>query len=88
MEETLIRAQVVESQEAIMVRFLHGLNREIQDIVVLHDYTSLSTIVHQALKVELQLKRHKRRSYHTISSNWKGTEVLRRGVHPSKAKKM
>ncbi|RDX85647.1 hypothetical protein CR513_33128, partial [Mucuna pruriens] len=39
-----------------MARFLHGLNREIQDIVEFHDYTSLSTFVNQATKVELQLK--------------------------------
>ncbi|RDY10863.1 hypothetical protein CR513_04535, partial [Mucuna pruriens] len=33
MEVTLIRAQIVESREATMARFLHGLNRDIQDIV-------------------------------------------------------
>ncbi|RDX85145.1 hypothetical protein CR513_33702, partial [Mucuna pruriens] len=34
-EVTLIRAQVIKSQEATMARFLHGLNREIQDVVIL-----------------------------------------------------
>ncbi|RDX97640.1 hypothetical protein CR513_19564, partial [Mucuna pruriens] len=44
MEVTLIRAQVVESQEASMARFVHGLNRDIQDIIELHKYTSLFTL--------------------------------------------
>ncbi|RDX74702.1 hypothetical protein CR513_45510, partial [Mucuna pruriens] len=39
MELKLIRAQLVESQEAIMVRFLNGLNRDIQYIVELCEYT-------------------------------------------------
>ncbi|RDY08342.1 hypothetical protein CR513_07427, partial [Mucuna pruriens] len=70
-EVTLIREQVVESQEAMITRFLHGLNRDIQDIIELHKYTSLSTLVHQASKVELQLKRHGKRTYRSTSSNWK-----------------
>ncbi|RDX64326.1 hypothetical protein CR513_57125, partial [Mucuna pruriens] len=41
-----------------MARFLNGLNRDIQDIMELHDYTSISMLVHQASKVESQLKRH------------------------------
>ncbi|RDX73818.1 hypothetical protein CR513_46508, partial [Mucuna pruriens] len=57
-----------------MARFFHGLNIKIQDIVELHDYTSLSTLVHHATKVELQLKRHGRRSYPNTSSSWKGKE--------------
>ncbi|RDX68731.1 hypothetical protein CR513_52248, partial [Mucuna pruriens] len=69
MEFTIIRAQIVESQEATMIRFLHGLNRYIQDIMELHDYTFISTIVHQASKVESQLKRYGRNSYPTTSSN-------------------
>ncbi|RDX70229.1 hypothetical protein CR513_50547, partial [Mucuna pruriens] len=52
MEVTLFRAQIVESQEATMARFLNGLNRDIQDIVELHNYTSISTLVHQASRVE------------------------------------
>ncbi|RDX65377.1 hypothetical protein CR513_55968, partial [Mucuna pruriens] len=48
--------------------------KTIQDIVELHDYTSLSILVHQATKVELQLKSHGRRSYPNTSSSWKGKE--------------
>ncbi|RDY11053.1 hypothetical protein CR513_04338, partial [Mucuna pruriens] len=50
MEVTLIRAQIVESQKSTTARFLHGLNRDIQDIVELHNYTSISTLVHEASK--------------------------------------
>ncbi|RDX90060.1 hypothetical protein CR513_28117, partial [Mucuna pruriens] len=64
----------METQKAIIVRFFHDLNKDIQDIVQLHEYTSLSVLVHQASKVELQLKRHGKRTHPTISSNWKGKE--------------
>nr|ACN78969.1 truncated putative gag polyprotein [Glycine max]ACN78976.1 truncated putative gag polyprotein [Glycine max] len=50
MEISLIRAQIEESQEDIMARFLHGLNREIQDIVELHHYASLEDLIHQTIK--------------------------------------
>ncbi|RDX79138.1 hypothetical protein CR513_40474, partial [Mucuna pruriens] len=63
MEVTIVKIQVVKSQEATMVSFLHGLNREIQYIVELHHYNSLVILVHQATKVELQLKRHGKKSY-------------------------
>ena len=52
MEIFLIKAQIEKSQEATMARFLHGLNRGIQDIVELHHYTSLEDLIHQAIKVE------------------------------------
>ena len=55
MEISLIRAQIEESQEATMARFLHGLNREIQDIVELHHYASLEDLIHQAIKVKQQV---------------------------------
>ncbi|RDY00275.1 hypothetical protein CR513_16564, partial [Mucuna pruriens] len=77
MELCLIRAQVEESQETTMARFLHGLNREIQDIAELHHYHSLEDLIHQTTKVELQLKRKitSRKPY--LSSNWKGKEKER-----------
>ncbi|RDX78478.1 hypothetical protein CR513_41243, partial [Mucuna pruriens] len=84
MEVAIIKARVVESQEAIMTRSLHGLIREIQDIVELHYYTSLTNSVHQATKVELQLKRDgvSKRSY--PSSSLKGKE--RKEERPKKDK--
>ena len=57
MEIAMIRANVEEDGEATMSRFLHGLNREIADIVELHPYVELQDLLHQAIKVEQQLKR-------------------------------
>jgi len=79
MEISFIRAQIEESQEATMARFLHGLNREIQDIVELHHYASLEDLIHQAIKVEQQLKRkqtYKKSPYG--SSTWKAKETFKK----------
>ncbi|RDX89404.1 hypothetical protein CR513_28874, partial [Mucuna pruriens] len=89
MKVTIIKAQIVESQKAPMARFLHGLNRDIQDIVELHEYTSISTLVHQTSRVESQIKRHGNKSYPNTSSNWKGKErreekLLRKDQSPTK----
>ncbi|XP_062089604.1 uncharacterized protein LOC133796139 [Humulus lupulus] len=56
MEVAMIRANVEEDREATMARFFHGLNREIADIVELQHYVELTDMVHQAIKVEEQLK--------------------------------
>ena len=53
----MIRASVEEDREATMARFLHGLNREIADVVEMQHYVELTDMVHQAIKVEQQLKR-------------------------------
>ena len=57
MEIAMIRVNVEEDREATMARFLHGLNREIADIVELQHYVELTDMVHQAVKVEEQFKR-------------------------------
>jgi len=57
MEVALIRANLVEEREATMARFLHGLNHDIRDVVELQPYVELEDLVHQAMKVEQQLKR-------------------------------
>ena len=57
MEVAMIRANVEEDWEATMARFLHGLNREIADIVEMQHYVELTDMVHQAIKVEEQFKR-------------------------------
>ena len=57
MEVAMIRANVEEDREATMARFLHGLNREIADIVEMQHYVELTDMVHQAIKVEEQFKR-------------------------------
>ncbi|RDX78142.1 hypothetical protein CR513_41618, partial [Mucuna pruriens] len=57
METTMLRAQTREREEVTIARFMHGLNRDIQDVVGLHDYGNLGELVHQDVKVEIQLKR-------------------------------
>ena len=61
-----------ESEESKMARFVSGLKREIQDVVELHEYSSLENLVHLAIKVESQLSKknsfknsHNDAFYHT-----------------------
>lgn len=68
MEVALLRANVQEEPEATMARFLHGLNHDIRDVVELHHYVELEELVHQAIKVEQQLKR--KSTYKKYSSNY------------------
>ncbi|RDX73452.1 hypothetical protein CR513_46946, partial [Mucuna pruriens] len=46
MDMDLVRAQIEETKEATMARFLHGHNGEIQDIVELQLYSTLEELVH------------------------------------------
>ncbi|RDX69790.1 hypothetical protein CR513_51044, partial [Mucuna pruriens] len=57
MKVCFMRAQIKYSQKETMARFLHWLNREIQDIVKLYHYHNLEDLVHQATKTKLKLKR-------------------------------
>jgi hypothetical protein len=74
MELAMIRANVEEDREATMARFLHGLNREIADVVEMQHYVELTDMVHQAIKVEEQLKRKglaRRGQPMTTTNPWK-----------------
>jgi len=55
LETLLIKVEMHESEEAKIARFVSGLRRDIQDVVELHEYSSLGTLVHLAIKVESQL---------------------------------
>ncbi|RDX80522.1 hypothetical protein CR513_38916, partial [Mucuna pruriens] len=57
-----------------MAQFLHTLNREIQDVVELQHYSTLGELVHQALKVGMQIRRSVSRKTYVGSSGWKGKE--------------
>ena len=72
----LIRANVEEEEEATMACVLHGLNREISDVVELRTYVELQDLVNQSIKVEQQLKRRGSMSKRISisgsgSSNWR-----------------
>ncbi|RDY08680.1 hypothetical protein CR513_07080, partial [Mucuna pruriens] len=75
MEMDLMKAQIKESKEATMARFLHDHNREIKDVVELQHYKNLSELVHQDIKVEMQIRRiSASRKTYVGSSGWKGKE--------------
>jgi len=46
-----------ENEEAKMARFVSGLRKDIQNVVELHEYSSLQNLVHLAIKVESQLSK-------------------------------
>ncbi|GKV11125.1 hypothetical protein SLEP1_g22406 [Rubroshorea leprosula] len=75
MEIAMVRANVEEDREATMARFLHGLNRDIANVVELQHYVELEDMVHMAVKVERQLKRKGATSKigqnSSSSSSWK-----------------
>lgn len=53
----MIRANVEEDREVIVVRFVVGLNRKITNVVELQNYVELEDMVHMTIKVENLLKR-------------------------------
>ncbi|RDY04625.1 hypothetical protein CR513_11651, partial [Mucuna pruriens] len=64
-EVALLKANVLESNEVIITCFLHGMSREIQDIVKLYHYTSLD---------DLRRCLASKKTYPNSSSSWKGKE--------------
>ncbi|KAL0420475.1 UNVERIFIED_CONTAM: hypothetical protein Slati_3070400 [Sesamum latifolium] len=74
MEIAINRTNIMEDNEATMAHFLHGLNWNIADIVEMHHYVELEEMVHQAIKVEQQLKRRgfvRRTSNSSRFGQWK-----------------
>ncbi|RVW59253.1 RNA-directed DNA polymerase-like [Vitis vinifera] len=65
----MIRANVEEDREAIMARFLNGLNQDIANMVELQHYLELEDMVRMAIKVERQLKRKGTRSFQNSGSS-------------------
>ena len=53
----MIRENVEEDREAIMARFLNGLNWEIADKVELQYYVEIEEMFYKAIKIEKKLKR-------------------------------
>jgi len=71
-----MKAEVEETHMATMARFLNGLNREIQDVVEMHHYETLEDLIHQATRVEQQLKR--RSAYRKSSTSWRDKEKYKK----------
>ena len=65
METLMLRADLQEDGEAVMSRFMGGLNREIQDRLETQHYVELEEMLHKAVMFEQQIKRKNARSSHT-----------------------
>lgn len=85
LEVAQIRANVEESREMAMARFMSGLNYEIRDVVELQDHLDIEELVHQATKVEQQLKR--KSSYKRSNSNYNSNHNTSTWKDKDKSKK-
>ena len=52
----MIRCGIVEENEAMLARFLGGLNREIQTILDYNEYTNITRLFHLACKAEREVQ--------------------------------
>ena len=83
----MTRANIEEDREATMVRFLEGLNMQIQNVVELQHYVELEDMVHMAIKIENQAK--SRDSTNTryepspILSTWKSNQWRKEDKPPN-----
>jgi len=59
LETLLIKVAMNDSEEAKIARFVSGLRRDIQNVVELHEYSSLQNLVHLAIKIETQILKKK-----------------------------
>ena len=57
MDQALMRSNRIEDEKTTMVRFMNGLNKNIANLVELHQYTNLEELHQLAVKVERQLKK-------------------------------
>ena len=69
MEIMMIQGNVTKDSEAMMARFLNGLNKEIANVVELQHYIELEDMVHMAMKVERQIKRRGSTCFQTKSAS-------------------
>ena len=53
----MIRANIVKDIEAIMTRFINGLNKDIANVVELQHYMEFKDMRHMATKVKRQIKK-------------------------------
>ena len=84
----MIRVGMNEENEAIMARFLNGLNYDIRDVVELQESVDIEDLLHKANQVEQQLKRKgimMRSSNNNNNSNWKDKVIKDKRVPSSSA---
>ena len=51
----MIRCGIVEENEAMLARFIGGLNREIQTILEYKEYTNITRLFHLACKAKCEM---------------------------------
>ena len=52
----MIRCGIVEENEAMLARFMSGLNREIQTVQEYKEYTNITRLFHLACKAEREVQ--------------------------------
>ena len=52
----MIRCAIVEDNEAILARFMGGLNKEIQRILEFKEYNNITCLFHLACKAEHEVQ--------------------------------
>ena len=52
----MIRCGIVEDDEAMLARFMGGLNREIRTILEYKEYTNITCLFHLAYKAEREVQ--------------------------------
>ena len=68
----MIRVNIDEDHEVTIARFLHGLNRNIADLVELYHYVDMDDMLHMVIKIENQLKfKSSKGNWTSSSSSWK-----------------
>jgi len=87
LEVTLTKINMHENEESKIYRFVSGLQREIEDVVELYEYTSLEKLVHLAIKVESQvLKKNSFKNTHNdgfYKTSWKDQHKFQKQDSPS-----
>ena len=78
MKVAMVTTNIEEDREATIVRFLAGLNWEIQNVVELQHYVELEDMVNMTIKIENQVKRrgsnNTRSTPNPSSSTWKSNQ--------------
>ena len=75
MDTLMDRLDLDEDMEALMARFLNGLNIEIADKTDLQPYSDIEKLLHIAIKIERQIQRRSQRysskTFPNSNSTWK-----------------
>ncbi|XP_022973897.1 uncharacterized protein LOC111472489, partial [Cucurbita maxima] len=75
MDTLMDRLELDEDMEALMARFLNGLNTEIADKTDLQPYSNIEELLHIAIKIERQIQRRSQRysskTFPNSTSTWK-----------------